>query len=748
LFALSVEGEPALAADGDDVNGNMTIDFGMQPSVCVGNLVFNDINNDGIYTIGTDQPLDGVFLQLFQQNDDPYSATPVQTTTSSGGGVYRFCVLPGNYFIFVPPTQFQLGGVAYGMKPTVGRTDTSVPAIDDDGDQNLLASSKPSALGASTGIFTLAIGSEPLNSTGESGFNKTSDDAYDADSDLTVDLGFYAIPGYGAPLAGRVRRDLTGAGVLTTSSTPLPNVEVILYADANANGVLDASELAAVDSTMTDSTGAFTFDGVSPGVYIVEQALLPGATATFDTDGGDPKCTAIVADGVAKSGIDFMQAVSTSSFAQWQQQHPDAGTNADGDRSSSLLEYALGTAPDHGDAARFWLETTTAGVDAVILRNASPHNDLRYRLQRSSDQQAWTTLLLAPSVTLNNDGTETVRYVNVAEANAHGFVRLLVELDADLDGIPEESATSPLLCFHRSNLVVGQQTFSMPLAKPELFAGTVTSVQSNALVIANAPVPAMPCFVEVLSGVYEGHRFEIDPAACTPGMIKIAVSSKRSTLASIPDSLAGATVVLRPHWLLRDLLPTNSFHATTTSSTADRVLFYDAITKGYRILWLYNSSSGARWVAAGDVKMTDAGNTIVGPMDAMLVQPRSAPVSLMLVGEAPSGKRALPLVAGSQLISSGFATAMSPHSLGMTPAAGFAASSDAASADRIQIWLGDATQGATGYQSCFLRDAANLGTYWSDDGGADVTNTNIVEAFHGVFILSNTGNANWMVPAP
>ena len=52
-FTLTVQGEPS--TDGDDINGDLTLDFGLRATVCVGNLVFKDIDNNGIYNSAIDQ---------------------------------------------------------------------------------------------------------------------------------------------------------------------------------------------------------------------------------------------------------------------------------------------------------------------------------------------------------------------------------------------------------------------------------------------------------------------------------------------------------------------------------------------------------------------------------------------------------------------------------------------------------------------------------------------------------------------
>jgi protocatechuate 3,4-dioxygenase beta subunit len=742
-FTLSVESEAIDTIDGDDFNGEMTIDFGVKASVCVGNLVFKDTDNNGIYDDTIDETVDGATLQLFPQGADPLASAPVQTTVTSGGGIYSFCVLPGSYFVFVPPSQFDTGGALYGTKPTVGPTDSVVLPLDDDVDQNALPTSKPVATGVRTGNFTLAIGTQPTNATGESGANATDDDAYDADVDLTVDLGFFPITGYGAPLAGRVRRDLTGSGVVTTASTPLPGVEVVLYADTNNNGTLDTNELSAVGTTTTDASGVFAFTGIDDGHYIVAQTVLPGATATFANNSTNAEQTSVTLNGNPVNDLTFLQAITPDTFTQWQQQHAgSANSNSDGDQYDDLMEYALGTSPDGSDAPHFWIEQNNGSVDAVLRRGTNGHLDVQYRIEASSDLNSWHTLALAPAVASNADGTDTVRYVDVAGTQRDGFIRLQVILDADHDGTAEATSHSPVFAYHQHEVLVGQQTFSMPLTKPALWAGKIASVSADTLTVAGAKVSqGQSLYIEVLDGEFEGQRFDVDATAGTEGTIKLNTTSRHSTQHTVPAALAGARIALRAHWTVNELFPTTTFVASNSATKSDRVLFFDAATQAYRVLWLCTTSSGPRWLLSGDSTMANAGSTIVGPSDAVMLNARTRTLNLTLLGEVRGTKFAQPLLKGSQLLSTATALSLSPAQAGMVT--GFTAG-DLTTADRLQVWLGDTTPTSAGYTTYFYQAGNAAGNFWSSTSGTDASSSPLLKAFRGVFIISTNGGTQWV----
>jgi hypothetical protein len=309
VITLTAGGEPG---SGGNTNAENTIDFGLRQTVSVGNLVFKDVNNDGVYVAADDTVVSGVTVQLFNQGDDPLAATPVTSAVTGAGGTYLMSALPGTYFVFVPPSQFTTGAALENTRPSLAPA-PGVPDVDDNGDQNALTvcCAPASLMGVITEDFTLMVGGEPTAASGETGYAATSDDLFDANANLTVDLGFYPLGAPGFPLAGRVTRSLSAG-----SGQPLSGVTVSVYEDANGDGMIGANESTPVETTTTGSTGQYIFT-VTSGDYIVAQEPLPGAVASADTDGGDPALTAVEIDDAAEANVNFAQAVETSTFAQW-----------------------------------------------------------------------------------------------------------------------------------------------------------------------------------------------------------------------------------------------------------------------------------------------------------------------------------------------------------------------------------------------------------------------------------------------
>lgn len=676
-FTLSVEGEPAAGVDGDDINGDNTIDLGLALTVCVGNLVFRDVDNSGHYNSDTDLPIDGVQLKLFNQGIDPLFGTAVATTVSANGGLYQFNVRQGNYFVYVPPGQFQAGGVLENLKPTRGRTDQLVPPLDDDVDQNALVTAKPMALGVKTGNFTLATGTLPDASAGETGHNAASDATYETDANLTVDLGFYPIPEAGAPLAGRVRRDLTGAGDPEAATAPQSGVEVVLYEDANQNGIVDDDEQAAIDLALTDASGNYSFDAVAPGTYIVAQTVLPGAEATFDTDGGNAEKTSVTMDGTEQSGIDFMQTAVEDTFHQWQAKHALEGGNAagddpDGDGYPNLLEYALDMAADSAvrAAPRFYLEAQAGVINALLKRPAQGHLDVSFVLERSADLVRWNRVDAAPEA-VSGTGDTLWRYRDVGQGDA-GYFRVRVDLDADHNGDAEAEATTPVYGYGVQHLPVGQTTLSTPLVLDAVFAGAIANVDGSGAVIARGQ--------GLTAALKAGRRYQAEIAGLIYEVDAAQTTDARVALKSAPPaSVAGERLIIRPCWTLRELLPVASLHATSSAATADRVMFFE--NGQYKVHWLVAAQQGSRWVA--DASLADTGGRALARNEGMVVHLRSSPADVVLTGQVNPAVLKLAVAASeTRLMGSGSLAALNP-----TVAAG----------DRVRLLSSDGAPGAVGF---------------------------------------------------
>ncbi len=164
-------------------------------TVSLGNLIFDDVNADGVFDSGSESGIDGVTVQLFRQGQASGVDLPVDETTTINGGYYLFDVESGNYYVHIPASEFAPGAPLEGFLSSPGfSTDQT---LDDDADENGVDLSYPSVSGINSVVVSLSLGSMPVSSGAfatETGADNASDDFRDSNGNLTLDLGFTTVP--------------------------------------------------------------------------------------------------------------------------------------------------------------------------------------------------------------------------------------------------------------------------------------------------------------------------------------------------------------------------------------------------------------------------------------------------------------------------------------------------------------------------------------------------------------------------
>ncbi len=89
----------------------------------------------------------------------------------------------------------------------------------------------------------------------------------------------------------------------------------------------------------------------------------------------------------------------------------------------------------------------------------------------------------------------------------------------------------------------------------------------------------------------------------------------------------------------------------------------------------------------------------------------------------------------------------------MSASNGFLGSTSPATADQLQLWAGDQTQGAQGFTGLFLLDGGTDGTrHWAETADSNLESQDHVELFPAdrAFFLNATGedHPNYRVSAP
>jgi hypothetical protein len=462
-----------------------------------------------------------------------------------------------------------------------------------------------------------------------------------------------------------------------------------------------------------------------------------------------------------------MQALDT--WAAWQQANVLGGQNGpmqnpDGDTALNLLEFALGEDPASGGAAqdRFRLVGNgLGGVDAILTRPEG-RTGVTMQLMMSSAlsrSMAWVVAGLNPLVTRNGDGTETLQFASLDQmlglSNAgRGFVRVEVTLQSS-----GEKASTATWFWDRRGFPQGIQSFGPAMLQRERFSGRVSAgsvfldvgASTGGVSVSGRLDWSRPAFLEVVDGVHEGHRFEIDHAQTTATRLALNANSMRNTRSSVPE-LAGARFVVRDHWTLENLFPSNVWTGATSPVEADRVRFYDSGTNAWQSFWLGDFRSVRRWVLQGDGSLADQGAVVVPPGAGTLVQRVGLEKQVTFFGVLRANAFALPASAGTTFLAGGWPVDQSPTDRSMLFADGFRASNNPALADRILLWTPDRDSRATqGYDAFFLLGAGQTKAFWASSSSSNVQDLNqtiLFGAHRAFFVKLQSAKPTWKWPMP
>jgi hypothetical protein len=320
---------------------------------------------------------------------------------------------------------------------------------------------------------------------------------------------------------------------------------------------------------------------------------------------------------------------------------------------------------------------------------------------------------MATTTTFNGDDTLTRHYSGlerllVFKGRDTGFIRLNVGLDADRNGVPEASTATPAHAWSRQTFATGMRTFSMPLLKPAVFTGRVSSVLANEVMLpAILTLPAGSLYLEALDGALAGQRFEID-SALSSGNTLVLHEDGRSL-----NGLTASRVVIRPHHMLAELLPLAAFTA------GDRVLVFDTAINNFTPL----VQNGDAW-SDGVLSMN---TRPFPPHEAVLVDVRGESASLFLTGEVRAADFVIPLVPGAQLTGSGWPAARS------APVTGLRSGATSDTADRLRLWNGDIATEVVGYSGYYLDNSTNPPSWQPQD--AATAPLPPLPPFHGFFLI-------------
>ena len=323
-ITLSPFSEPT--TDGDDNNGNQTLDIALCPAanlLKLGNLVWLDINANNVKD-ATEPVIPNATVKLYADanNDNVADGAALATTTTDANGTYAFTGLNGgNYIVGVTiPANYQ-------ARVNAGND----PDNDIDNDNNgvtLVGANQPGSE-----VRSLAITLTP--------FIEPTTDGDDSNGNQTLDFGMCPAPNNLA-LGNLVWLDLNGNNLKDATEPGVPNATVYLYADANNDNVADGAALA---TTTTNATGAYSFTGLAAGNYIVG-VIIPtnytrGSVTTVDPDTDiDNDNNGVTLLGANQAGSEVRSlAITLSPFTE-------PTTDGDDNNGNQTLDIALCPAPN------------------------------------------------------------------------------------------------------------------------------------------------------------------------------------------------------------------------------------------------------------------------------------------------------------------------------------------------------------------------------------------------------------------
>ncbi len=391
VVTLAAGTEPTNDGDTDN-NSNLTIDFGLVGSLSLGNLVWNDANNNGLVD-GGEAGVNGVTVRLLSS-----SGTLLATTTTAGGGLYGFANLPaGDYIVeIVPPAGYcsSTGTVGSATGPYEGTPGTQPPDPDNNtnNDDN------------GNGVGTCGLGGYVIRSSAitlSNGAEPTNDGDSDANSNLTVDFGIL-LP---ASLGNFVWSDANSNGLQDGGEAGVGGVVVTLR---NGSGTT-------VFTTTTAADGSYLFPNLPPGTYSVCFSNIPvGSSLTGQNAGGN--------DAVDSDADPATGCTGTYTLTAGQQ--------------DLTVDAGLIGVPTAATVTAFTVTGPTNGVVTIEWATAAEIDVFTYRVYRSASGTFATAVPVCDVAATGSDSsyscTDTVPGTGpytywLTEVNAQGNERIVTE---------------------------------------------------------------------------------------------------------------------------------------------------------------------------------------------------------------------------------------------------------------------------------------------------------------------------------
>jgi len=297
-----------------------------------GSLLWNDITGPGSLAVGATQTI-SVTLRVRGEANPAVNNAVVNYATDANGDA----VPPASSTASIVTSAASIKGLVLEDKaPTgFGAEDTPLAGVtvslysdpngDGDPSDGVVLAVTTTAANGSYEFLNLALGNYVVVESDPIGYSSVTDIDGVNDNRIKVTvttltaitgrnfLDAYINPALYGNISGQVRNDVDADGDLTDPDSGIDGVTIELYTDPNRDG--DPSDGSLYASTVTSGTGAYSFNLVPPGNYVVIETDKSGFVSTADKVlPNDNRIPLVVTASTTNSGNDFLDTTALTAL--------------------------------------------------------------------------------------------------------------------------------------------------------------------------------------------------------------------------------------------------------------------------------------------------------------------------------------------------------------------------------------------------------------------------------------------------
>lgn len=311
------DGEPALEAptqsgiagnDGSnrpDAYNNLTVDLCVVKLTGIGNRLWIDESDpaarddlqidNGIFD-PNEAPVANTQVQIFPVGVDPKLATPYASTVTDAEGCYHVNDLPeGDYYAYIPATEFASGKPLDGYVSSITNGDGLNDEVDEDVDENGIDEASPETQGIKSVVYHLEATTE-AETESTCGNNPTflANNSIDDTADFgfvranpagvpNIELVKYVQPASGAAPYNAADDATLGTDAQTNNEAVfIPYDESALYRITIKNtGTVNLANIA-IDDKVSDAAAACDLQRIDPAAPDARVVLAPGERWVYE----------------------------------------------------------------------------------------------------------------------------------------------------------------------------------------------------------------------------------------------------------------------------------------------------------------------------------------------------------------------------------------------------------------------------------------------------------------------------------